>query len=619
MSFKSIIKYACVFVFTITTHAQNSNYWQQHADYKMEVDMDVEKFQYTGFQTVTYTNNSPDVLNKVYFHLYNNAFQPGSEMDIRLQNIKDPDPRMTVNLGTEDMPKVTSRISLLKPNEIGFLRVSEILQDGVVLATSEEGTILEVVLNTPIASGASTVFELKFKGQVPEQIRRSGRNNKEGVALSMCQWYPKMVEYDFEGWHTFSYVGREFHGVWGNFDVTIQIDKNYTVGGSGVLQNPEEIGHGYSSRSEDLVNSKSDKLSWHFVADNVHDFTWAADPEFQHDRFKTASGTELHFLYKKNMEPQYLARWMRVQSKTEELLNYFNKHVGPYPYDQYSVIQGGDGGMEYAMCTLITGERSFESLFGVIAHEMAHSWFQFVLASNESKHPWMDEGFTTYISNLAENHILKKGKENPLLSSYSGYFSLLSYGLEEPLTTQGDAYKHNFAYGVASYSKGSIFLAQLEYVIGKENVEKTLLKYYQDFKFKHPTPNDIKRTAEKVSGISLEWYLNYWTQTTHTIDYGVTVENGNEVHLSRIGEMPMPIDLSVVYKDGTSEAIYIPLKMMRGEKPTVAKVLKDWSWVAPNYTFTTEKEIQSIEIDTSKRMADVERENNIWKFTEIAQ
>ena len=613
MRLKSILKYACMFVVITNIHAQSTPYWQQHADYKMEVDMDVESFQYSGVQSVTYTNNSPDILNKVYFHLYNNAFQPGSEMDVRLQNIKDPDPRMTVNLGTEDTPKITSRISLLKPNEIGFLKVLELTQDGVVLTTSEEGTILEVVLNTPIEAGASSVFELKFRGQVPQQIRRSGRNNKEGVALSMTQWYPKMAEYDFEGWHTFSYIGREFHGVWGNFDVTIHIDKNYTVGGSGVLQNPEEVGHGYTSRGSGAKKVKSEKLSWHFVAPKVHDFTWAADPEFQHDRFTSSSGTELHFLYKKNMEPQYLANWMRVQSKTEELLDYFNTHVGAYPYKQYSVIQGGDGGMEYAMCTLITGERSFGSLFGVIAHEMAHSWFQFVLASNESKHPWMDEGFTTYISNLAENHILKKGKENPLLSSYSGYFSLLSYGIEEPLTTQGDAYHHNFAYGVASYSKGSIFLAQLEYVIGKENVEKTLLKYYEDFKFKHPTPNDIKRTAEKVSGISLEWYLNYWTQTIHTIDYGVSVDNGKEVQLSRIGAMPMPIDLSVVYKDGSLETLYIPLTMMRGEKPTTARTLKDWSWVAPTYTFVADKEIQSIEIDSSKRMADVERANNSWK------
>ena len=222
--------------------------------------------------------------------------------------------------------------------------------------------------------------------------------------------------------------------------------------------------------------------------------------------------------------------------------------------------------MEYAMCTLITGERKFGSLVGVVAHEMAHSWFQFVLASNESKHPWMDEGFTTYISTLAENEVLEEGKENPLEGSYQGYFTLQGYGIEEPLTTQADAYHYNYAYGIASYSKGAIFLAQLGYVIGKENIEKTLLKYYEDFKFKHPTPNDIKRTAEKVSGIELDWYMNYWTQTLHTIDYAVTVVNGTEVQLNRIGGMPMPIDVQVEYMDGSVEDVYIPLTMMRGGK-----------------------------------------------------
>ncbi|AZJ34580.1 M1 family peptidase [Tenacibaculum singaporense] len=582
-------------------HKQSSQgYWQQHVDYTMDIDMDVKTYQYKGTQKLVYTNNSPDALNKVFYHLYFNAFQPNSQMDVRSRNIQDPDRR------------VGDRISKLSPSEIGYIKVSSLKQNGSIVKHETVGTILEVTLNKPIQPGESVTFDMIFDAQVPKQIRRSGRNSAEGVALSMTQWYPKMAEYDFEGWHTPPYLGREFHGVWGNFDVTLHIDKNYVVGGTGYVQNPQEVGHGYEDKIKPLNLPSGDKLTWKFTAPNVHDFTWGADPEFIHDTYKMDNGIDLHFLYKKTLDAEYLENWKKLQPKTAELMTYFSEHIGQYPYKQYSVIQGGDGGMEYAMCTLITGQRKWGSLFGVTAHELAHTWFQFLLATNESKHPWMDEGFTTYISNKAENEILGEGKENPHAGSYRGYNYVVKNNIEEPLTTHADRYHTNTAYGVASYSKGNIFLSQLEYIIGKENVAKTLKKYFEDFSFKHPTPNDIKRTAEKVSGLQLDWYLNEWTQTTHTIDYGIKSVNGKEITLERIGQMPMPIDVEVTYTDGSKESFNIPLRMMRGEKPTNATIITDWTFAHPTYTFTTKKEVKSVEIDPSKLMADVNQENNSY-------
>ena len=580
--------------------ATNNGYWQQHVDYTMDIDMDVKTYQYKGIQKLVYTNNSPDVLDKVFYHLYFNAFQPNSQMDVRSRNIQDPDRR------------VGDRISKLSPSEIGYIKVNSLQQNGTAVKHETVGTILEVTLNEPIQPGQSVTFDMIFDAQVPKQIRRSGRNSAEGVALSMTQWYPKMAEYDFEGWHTPPYLGREFHGVWGNFDVTLHIDKNYVVGGTGYVQNPQEVGHGYEDKKQPLNLPSGDKLTWKFTAPDVHDFTWGADPEFIHDTYKMKNGIDLHFLYKKTLDAKYLENWKKLQPKTAELMEYFSKHIGQYPYKQYSVIQGGDGGMEYAMCTLITGQRKWGSLFGVTAHELAHTWFQFLLATNESKHPWMDEGFTTYISNKAENEILGEGKENPHTGSYRGYNYVVGNNIEEPLTTHADRYHTNTAYGVASYSKGNIFLSQLEYIIGEENVAKTLKKYFEDFAFKHPTPNDIKRTAEKVSGIQLDWYLNEWTQTTHTIDYGIKSVNGKEITLERIGQMPMPIDVEVTYTDGSKESFNIPLRMMRGEKPTNATIITDWTFAHPTYTFTAKKEVKSVEIDPSKLMADVNQANNSY-------
>ena len=615
-----------IVLFFYNGFAQNSSYWQQKVAYKMEVSMDVKTYLYKGKQELVYTNNSSDTLKKVFYHLYNNAFQPGSEMDMRLQNIKDPDGRMVTKTKIGDKEVKESRIKTLKPNEIGFLHVSNFKQDGVLAVAKERETILDVTLAKAILPGEKTTFTLDFEGQVPIQIRRSGRNNKEGVELSMAQWYPKIAEFDFEGWHADPYIAREFHGVWGDFDVNITIDKEYVLGGTGYLQNPNEIGHGYQDSGINVAYpKKTKKLTWHFIAPNVHDFAWAADKNYIHDNVEVPNGATLHFLYKNN--PKIIENWKKVQSETVKLMEIYNQLVGKYPYKQYSIIQGGDGGMEYAMCTLLLGEGTYEGLLGVIAHEMGHSWFQHVLATNESKHGWMDEGFTSFIEDYALNELSEKKAENPFIGAYKGYTFLVNSGKELPLSTHADRFDENRSYSISSYSKGELFLTQLIYLIGKENLIKTLRRYYAEFQFKHPTPNDIKRTAERVSGAELDWYLTDWTKTANTIDYGIkTVKidlgfsgENTSITLERIGRMPMPIDLEVEYSDGTKEAFYIPLRMMNfvKENPNAAMkrtILNDWAWGNPNYSFwlpTNSKTVKKITIDPSGLMADIKKENNI--------
>lgn len=579
-----------------------STYWQQQADYTMVIDMNVDDYTYKGTQTIVYTNNSPDTLNKVFYHLYFNAFQPGSEMDVRSQSIADPDRR------------VKSRISQLKPNEIGFINVSALKQNGKALKYETVGTVLEVALNKPILPHETATFEMVFNAQVPLQIRRSGRDSDEGVALSMAQWYPKLAEYDKEGWHADPYIGREFYGVWGNFDVTINIDKSYIVAGSGYLQNPNQIGYGYETGKVKRPPGK--KLSWHFIAPNVHDFTWAADPDYIHDTYQIESGPMLHFFYKKNLEPKYLENWKKLPEKTAQLMAFFNERIGPYPYKQYSVIQAGDGGMEYAMCTLITGQRNYFSLVDVTSHELAHSWFQFLLATNEVKHEWMDEGFTSYISDEAVNIIMNQNQENPHLGAYKRFVKLDSTGLREPLTTHADRYHTNISYSISAYSTGALFLTQLKYIIGETHFNNTLKRYYNEWAFKHPTPNDFIRVAEKESGLELHWFLIDFTQTTNAIDYAVKSIEGTTVVLERIGKMPMPIELAVTYTDGSTEDFYIPLQMMRGEKPTQATTLKDWAWAYPTYSFTTQKKIKNVTIDPKNTLLDVNRTNNSLSLKE---
>jgi aminopeptidase N len=270
------------------------------------------------------------------------------------------------------------------------------------------------------------------------------------------------------------------------------------------------------------------------------------------------------------------------------------------------------------------GEGKLNGFVGLIAHEMGHSWFQHVLASNESKHGWMDEGFTSFIEDLAVNELVAKKVENPFAGAYKSYIELANSGKEQPLSTHADRYDLNRSYSVASYSKGELFLSQLIYLIGEDNLMKTLKRYYKEFQFKHPTPNDIKRTAERISGANLDWYLTDWTQTTNTIDYSIKKvaekDNTTTISLERVGRMPMPIDVLVEYTDGTKESYYIPLRMMNFQKSNPKleikwTILNDWAWAMPNYEFSIQKPLSSIKkisIDSSDLMADVKRENNVF-------
>jgi hypothetical protein len=593
-----------VFV-TMSVSAQDC-YFQQRVEYVMNVSVDVKTHKVDGTQKLTYYNNSKDTLSKVYYHLYFNAFQPESMMDVRSRNIADPDAR------------VSDRISKLKEDEIGYQHVQSLKQDGKDVGTSVNGTIMEVTLNKPLLPGGKTVFDMKFESQIPIQIRRSGRNNREGISYTMTQWYPKLAEYDDQGWHAYQYIAREFHGVWGDFDVKITIDPSFVIGGTGKLQNPDKIGHGYEKAGSN-VKRPDGNLTWHFIARNVHDFAWAADAEYKHETAQVPSGPELHFFFQPGEKTT--ENWAKLKDYAVRHFEFMNKTFGKYPYEVYSIIQGGDGGMEYPMCTMITGERPLGSLVGVMAHEAAHSWYQGVLASNESLYPWQDEGFTDFASNESMAYMFQDNSTTHM-PSYGGYFALVKSGLQEPASQHADHYSTNRAYGTASYNMGTVLLHQLKYIIGEQAFYRGMRQYYNTWKFRHPDPIDFIRVMEKVSGLQLKWYLSYWINTTKRIDYGIksVLDNGNETYvtLERIGEFPMPIDLFVTYKDGSSEIYYVPTNETLGNKQvelqSVGRTdLEAWPWVNPTYVVKINRkssEIGNIEIDPTLRMADIERKNN---------
>jgi len=592
---------AVFFGYISRINAQNTGYWQQKVKYLMKINMDVSKHQFKGSQHLVYYNNSPDTLKKVYYHLFYNAFQPGSMMDIRNRNLPDPDRNLNES------------IKNLKPDEIGYEKILIMTQNGKKAKFKIMETILEVNLNTPLVPGDSTELDMIFEVQVPKLCRRAGRNSPQGIDYSMAQWYPKLAEYDHMGWHADQYIGREFYGVWGDFDIVIDIDKRYKIAAGGNLIDKETL--------------NNDMIRYHYKAQNVHDFVWAADRDYTGYSLNTKSGTVFHFYYQNTAQRDSI--WHLAGTVIARAFEFMNKRYGKYQYDTYSFIEGGDGGMEYPLATLITGNRSVNSLVGIWSHEFMHSWYQMMLATNESMYPWMDEGFTSFATIEVLDYLNDMGLIDrsfpgfPFENDYNNWNNYLLSPYREPLSTHSDHYNTNYAYWANAYTGGEVFLKQLEYIMGKQAFDQGLLDYFDKWKFKHPSPVDFIRIMEKASGLELDWYLEYFIYAIKYPDYAVDTiliedEGRSVIKLINKGDFPMPVDIEIVFKDGTKKMYHIPMDMTLGAKIGdyySYDILPVWYWVNPRYEFSIDEDTENIDkiiIDPSKRMADINRENNIF-------
>lgn len=606
-----IVKLISAFFITMLCSGLAGQNWQQRANYTIEINMNVEQHQFSGSQTITYFNNAPDTLQQVFFHLYFNAFQPQSMMDVRSRNLPDPDGR------------IKDRISKLEPDEVGYHNIAKLEQNGKELEFVVEQTVLQASLEQPLAPGDSAQFYLQYQSQVPVQIRRSGRNNAEGVDYTMTQWFPKIAAYDANGWHPNPYVAREFYGPFGKYEVRITLPAAYKVGGTGNLQNFDQYWQSQKLEDETLryeyLPGAQKQRTWVFKASQVHTFAWAADPEFRHLGLNKKDLPQLHFYYL----PQYDSTWSRLPRPTAMFFKELNTHFGRYPYSQFSVIQGGDGGMEYPMCTMLKGTGKLAGLVGVMAHESAHNWYYGVMATNEFQYPWMDEGFTSFAEDFGLNQMRKEPRKNPSRRSIraAAYMSGLNPKFE-PLSTPADYFDHNRTYGLSAYSRGQTFLAQLQYILGKDAFFKGMRRYWQQYQFKHPTPQQFITTMEQASNVQLDWYLNSWVYTNHSIDYAVdtltpgTSKSHTRINLSNAGNHPMPVRLTVVLKNGEEHQYYIPLVSMFGHTSQENwHYQKPWPWTHPQYSLEVpfkRKKIELVVLDRFGFTADVNPRNNVY-------
>jgi hypothetical protein len=493
-------------------------YWQQEVRYDIKVTLDDAAHSLKGFETMVYSNHSPDTLRFIYIHCWPNAYKDNNTALYRqLSRIEE------------------RKAKLKKIRDNGYIDQLAFTVDGIKApaeADVQNADILKLTLPAGLAPGKEITIATPFFVKIPSYFSRMGH---EGKSYMITQWFPKPAVYDSKGWHAMPYLDQgEFYSEFGSFDVHITLPSSYVVGATGQLLTTAEsdtykqIGkanladpsspHHYTS-----LQTISKTLDYH--ADNVHDFAWFADQHFiiQYDTLQLASGKiiDVFSWYRPGGNKQ----WMNSISFIKDAVLHYSKWIGEYAYPMVSAVEGpgntSSGGMEYPMITLITSPKAEkEELDGVIAHEVGHNWFYGMLGSNEREHPWMDEGINTFYEFLYEaekykyngmlgNIIPDRVKKLPTDDFLSAVYNVINQlKTTEPIETPAPTFPSEFEYGLVVYAKTAVWMHMLESDIGKAQLEKGMQAYFSAWKFRHPYPEDLQASLEQTTGGSLDHAFN---------------------------------------------------------------------------------------------------------------
>ena len=597
---KKLTLSAFLFFSMYCIYAQNG-YWQQQVDYTINATLDDKKGTLKATEKLVYTNHSPDELKELYFHMYWNAFQLGSHS-------------FQHGLESGDQETVDKLSKLTKKDE-GYIKMVTVKVDGKAYTPTILESIAQIKLTNPVKPGASALIEIEFESLVPSCINRAGKDNTAGTDFTFTQWYPKMCRYDKQGWHTDQYLGREFAGTFGKYDVSVTCSKDFVVAGTGVLQNKKYKDNGWESTTGTADIDKN-QTTWKFTADNVHDFAWAAEKEWLHS-MTTIDGIDFHFFYHNTDE--YKAAWSTLTMFWGDAYEVCKKEFGVYPYPQFSFIQAGEGYMEYPMCTMLEAGR--EDFFSTACHEFMHNFFYGIYGTDENLNHWMDEGLTSY-AEARLSTVVSKETANPATEAGMVYKWIRTQYQEEPIATAANFFASDYAYYNCAYYKGQLFPELIRYMIGDSTMRAGFHKYYQDWKFKHPEPNDFVKNFEDISGMELTWFQNYWLITTKTIDLGidsVTFKGNDALMVFSNKGIPMPVEFAVEMKDGTKKYFYIPIDLTDNPKTDFAHpttTLPYWSGAEKKYRVLV-KDIKkasftNVTIDPDGFLPDIKPANNTY-------
>ena len=589
-------------IFRAGSGRPGAGYWQQAVDYRIEAVLDPAQNELRARADVSYHNRSPDPLPYLWLHLEQNMCAPGS---------------LTSQLDQPPLVFLGSVFDFSCKGFAGGLAMDSVLVGGVAARTTIFGTTMRLDLAEPLAPGASLLVRMVWRFKVPPF--GGGRMGHDGPLYEFGQWYPRLAVYDdLRGWNHEPYIGAgEFYLEYGRFDVAITVPASHIVAATGTLQNAAQVltvsqrdRLARAATSADPVAiitrgeagipartrpSTSGSLTWRFSADSVRDFAFAASPDFQWDA-SAWEGVMIHTLFRPGA-----TLWAEANRMTRQALAYYSQQWLRYPWPQFTSIEGPVEGMEYPMITFDPGGPTREDVGWVLAHELGHQWVPMVVGSNERLYPWMDEGFNTFID----------------LANAARYFSGTAYGDsieahplhlyadhavpgEQPLLLRPVEVTDLFW---AGYQKPALMLSLLrDEVLGRERFDAAFRQYLHAWAFRHPSPADFFRLMRDASGMDLDWYWREWVTTTTRLDQavesiGTEVDGVTEVRLASLGTMVMPAELRLIFADGTSEVVRLPVEM--------------WN-LGPQFTYRARGRgaVRSAELDARHALPDVDRANN---------
>ena len=598
----------------------SQTYWQQEVNYKIDVTLDDIKHEISAFEEFEYINNSPNSLDFIYVHLWANAYRSENSA-LGQQQWKDG--KFVLKYGADSLKGGMDKLDFKVNGETVKWEYD-----------SKNMDICKIILAKPLVSGAKMMVSTPFTVKIPSgEISRLGH---VGQSYQITQWYPKPAVYDKNGWNPIPYLNQgEFYSEYGSFDVSITLPANYVVGATGDLQTSSEIYFlndlaeisalkfktgdlgSVSKKATKFPESSTKMKTIRYTQSKIHDFGWFADK-----RFEVLKG-EVELPQSKRkvttwamFTPANSDVWKNAIEYINDGTYYYSLWNGDYPYNQVTAVDGtisAGGGMEYPNVTVIGNSSTKEELEVVIVHEVGHNWFYGILGSNERVHGWMDEGMNTlnevrymqtkYPDNTRMSDMARDGSfhMNDLDHHDMGdlsYRFMAMIGEDQPIETSSADFTP-INYGIIMYQKTGLVFFYLRAYLGEDLFGKCMHAYFEEWKFKHPQPEDMRASLEKASGKNLSWLFDDLITTTNHIDYKITkVEKSNvgfDVTVKNVGQVNGPIGI-----DG-----YVNGK------------LKETVWVDPSDTkqiaHLTSDSINEVRIDANNNIPEMDRTNNSWK------
>ena len=597
-------------------------YWQQFAEYDIDVTLNPENKTLAGTTRITYHNNSPDVLRNLHLELVQNLNRPGVRRN--------------------RSAKVTGGVNLHEVVVNGETLTDEA---GRSARYSLQGTRMVIRPAEPVQADTTVELEITYDFVIPRQ-GAGGRMGHSGDNLFyLGYWYPHMTVYDdVVGWHPDPYLGQaEFYHGFADYDLTIRAPENWIIMATGELQNPanvldpdvlqrwEEAGKrdepmriytagsnqpatvcALSARESSAAESDT-LLAWHYKAENVRDVAFSATRESNWDAARTTVGDRSgdgqtdHTLINSFWRDE-APLWEDVTAYQQHAITFLSDMTGfPYPWPHMTAIEGGGiigGGMEYPMMTIIGdyNDRGAEALYSVTAHELAHMWVPMIVSTDERHYSWLDEGNTVFSTAEAVMDYLPERR--PHTRARNAYARAARTGNEGPMMRRSDYHYSTQQFIIASYRKPAAVLIALRKILGEEQFWEAYREFISEWAFKQAYPWDFFRTFERVSGKDLDWFWYSWYYETWVLDQSVKnvqeTEEGTRIVIRDKGDVPMPVYITVTY-DGDNKVTYtIPvdgwLKGSRREEIVIP-----------------ERDVRRVEIDSERELPDINRQNAVWE------